>query len=39
VKSITQHTMVVVEKFKTMTGDIDRRETVVELRKKQEGIQ
>jgi type IV pilus assembly protein PilP len=39
VKKITQHTMVVEEKFKTVTGDIDRREIVVELRKKQEGIQ
>jgi type IV pilus assembly protein PilP len=39
VKKITQHTMVVEEKFKTVTGDTDRREIVVELRKKQEGIQ
>lgn len=39
VKKITQNTMVVEEKFKTVTGDTDRRETVVELRKKQEGIQ
>jgi len=39
VKKITQHTMVIEEKFKTVTGDIDGREIVVELRKKQEGIQ
>lgn len=39
VKKITQYTMVVEEKFKTVTGDIDRKEIVIELRKKQEGIQ
>ena len=36
---ITQYEMVVEEKYKTVTGDTDRREIVVELRKKQEGIQ
>ena len=39
VKKITQYTMVVEEKFKTVTGDIDRKEIIIELRKKQEGIQ
>lgn len=39
VKKITQHSMIVEEKFKTVTGDMDRKEIVVELSKKQEGIQ
>ena len=39
VKKITQYTMVIEETFKTVTGDIDRKEIIIELRKKQEGIQ
>lgn len=39
VKKITQHTMVIEEKFKTITGETDRKELVLELRKKQEGMQ
>ncbi len=36
VKKITQNTMVVEEKYKTYTGETQRKEIVVELRKKQE---
>jgi Tfp pilus assembly protein PilP len=36
VKKITQNTMVVEEKYKTYTGETERKEIVVELRKKQE---
>jgi len=36
VKKITQNTMVIEEKFKTYTGETERKEIVVELRKKQE---
>jgi type IV pilus assembly protein PilP len=36
VKKITPTTLVIEEKFKTYTGDTERRETVVELRKTQE---
>ncbi len=36
---ITQKTMVVEEKYKTISGEIDRKEIVIELRKKQEGMQ
>ena len=39
VKKITQHTMVIEEKFKTISGETDRKEIVIELRKKQEGMQ
>jgi Tfp pilus assembly protein PilP len=39
VKKISQTTMVVEEKFKTISGEIDRKEIVIELRKKQEGMQ
>lgn len=39
VKKITQQTMVVEEKFKNISGEIERKEIVIELRKKQEGIQ
>jgi type IV pilus assembly protein PilP len=39
VKKITQNTMVIEEKIKTITGEIDRKEIVIELRKKQEGMQ
>ena len=39
VKRITQKTMVVEEKFKNISGEIDRKEIVIELRKKQEGMQ
>jgi type IV pilus assembly protein PilP len=39
VKKITSHSMVVEEKFKSISGEIDRREIVIELRKKQEGMQ
>ena len=36
VKKITQNTMVVEEKYRTYTGETERKEIVVELRKKQE---
>jgi Tfp pilus assembly protein PilP len=36
VKKITQNIMVVEEKYKTYTGETERKEIVVELRKKQE---
>ena len=39
VKKITKHTMVIEEKFKTISGETDRKEIVIELRKKQEGMQ
>lgn len=39
VKKITQSTIVVEEKFKSITGATERREIVIELRKKQEGTQ
>ncbi len=39
VKKITQHTMVIEEKFKTISGETDRKEIVFELRNKQEGMQ
>lgn len=39
VKKITQNTLVIEEKFKTISGEIDRKEIVIELRKKQEGTQ
>jgi type IV pilus assembly protein PilP len=39
VKKITQQTMVVEEKYKTFSGEIERKERVIELRKKQEGLQ
>lgn len=39
VKKITETTLVIEEKFKTATGGEDRRETIIDIRKKQEGIQ
>jgi Tfp pilus assembly protein PilP len=39
VKKITQTTIVVEEKFKSFSGTPERKETVIQLRKKQEGIQ
>jgi len=39
VKKITHNTMVIEEKFKTISGEIDRKEIVIELRKKEEGMQ
>jgi len=38
VKKITPTTLVIEEKYKTYTGDTERRETVVELRKPQEAM-
>ncbi len=38
VKKITPTTLVVEEKYKTYTGETERRETVVELRKTQEAL-
>lgn len=38
VKKITQTTMIVEEKFKDPQGEVNRKEIVVELRKKQEGM-
>lgn len=37
VKKITQTTMLIEEKYKDPTGEINRKEITVELRKKQEG--
>ena len=39
IKKITQTKMVVEEKFKNFSGEIERKEIVIELRKKQEGMQ
>lgn len=39
VKKITQSSIVVEEKFKSISGGPERKETVIELRKKQEGMQ
>ena len=39
VKKITQTKMIVEEKFKNFSGEIERKEFVLELRKKQEGMQ
>ncbi len=39
VKKITKDTMVIEEKFRTISGETDRKEIVIELRKKQEGMQ
>lgn len=39
VKKITQDIMIIEEKFKTISGEINRKEIVIELRKKQEGMQ
>jgi type IV pilus assembly protein PilP len=39
VKKITQSTMVIEEKFKNFSGGTERKEIVIELRKKQEGMQ
>lgn len=37
IRKITQNTMIIEEKFKDPTGQVDKREVVIELRKKQEG--
>jgi Tfp pilus assembly protein PilP len=39
VKKIAKDVMVIEEKFKTISGETDRKEIVIELRKKQEGMQ
>jgi type IV pilus assembly protein PilP len=39
VKKITKQTMVVEEKYKTLSGAINRKEIILELRKTQEGMQ
>ena len=39
VKKITQSSVIVEEKYKSISGTPERKETVIELRKKQEGIQ
>jgi Tfp pilus assembly protein PilP len=39
VKKITKDAMVIEEKFKTISGETDRKEIVIEFRKKQEGMQ
>jgi len=39
VKKITQSSVIVEEKFKSISGAPERKETVIELRKKQEEIQ
>ncbi len=39
VKKITQDRMVILEKFKNFSGGTERKEIVIELRKKQEGMQ
>jgi len=38
VKKITSNSLAIEEKYKTATGETERREIIVELRKKQEGI-
>jgi type IV pilus assembly protein PilP len=37
VKRITQSTVIIEEKYKTFSGEVQRKEIVVELRKKREG--
>jgi type IV pilus assembly protein PilP len=37
IRKITPNTMIIEEKFKDPTGQVDKREVVIELRKKQEG--
>ena len=37
VKKITQNSMIIEEKFKDPTGELNKKEIVIELRKKQEG--
>ena len=37
VKKITQTTMIIEEKYKDLTGETNRKEITIELRKKQEG--
>ncbi len=37
IKRITQSTVVIEEKYKTFSGEVERKEIVVELRKKREG--
>jgi len=37
IKKITANTMTVEEKFKDPSGEINKKEIVIELRKKQEG--
>lgn len=39
VKKIAQDKMVIEEKFKNFSGETERKEIVIELRKKQEGMQ
>ena len=39
VKKIMQNSMVIEEKFKNFSGETERREIVIELRKKQEEMQ
>ncbi len=39
VRRITQEVMVIEEKFKNFSGETERKEIVIELRKKQEGMQ
>lgn len=39
IKKITQTKMIVEEKFKNFSGETERKEIVIELRKKQEGMQ
>jgi type IV pilus assembly protein PilP len=36
IKKITQHTLVIEEKFKNVMGEVERKEIIVELRSKQE---
>jgi type IV pilus assembly protein PilP len=39
IKKISKDTMVIEEKFKNFTGKIERKQIVIEMRKKQEGMQ
>ena len=39
VRKITQSTMIIEEKFKNFSGGTERKEILIELRKKQEGMQ
>lgn len=38
IKKITKDTMIIEEKFKNMLGEMERKQIVIQLRKKQEGM-
>lgn len=39
IKKITKDTLVIEEKFKNFSGETERKQTIIDLRKKQEGMQ